>query len=95
MEENTKVEGRIATPNPISAVVAKMVCHTMETTQSQHFRTIKVKFGAVYGKEGENADFANATPSGECWMQIDAGRPAAEFFEPGKSYYVTFTEAPK
>ncbi len=78
-----------------TAVVAKMQCTFVESTNyggsaPQH----KVKLGAIYGKEGENKDFADATPSGECWMQISDGRPALMFFKPRKRYYVTFTEAP-
>lgn len=79
----------------IDRVVAKMQCQTTETANhSWGARTHKMKLGAVYGKEGENKDFSDATPSGECWMQISEGRAAAEFFKPGKNYYVTFTEAP-
>lgn len=80
----------------MNAVVAKMMCQTVETTRfseaapPQH----KVNLGAIYGNEGENKDFADATPSGACWMQISDGRPALAFFKPGKRYYVTFTEAP-
>ena len=79
------------------AVVAKMQCNTVETSrwgkgEGQH--THKVQLGAIYGKEGENKDFSDATPSGQCWMNISPGRPAAEFFEPGAKYYVTFTRAP-
>lgn len=80
----------------LNAVVAKMRCNAVESskwsaTQVSH----KVRLGAIYGKEGENKDFSEATPSGECWMQIDASRPALSFFEPGQDYYVTFTKAPK
>jgi hypothetical protein len=79
----------------ITSVVAKMKCHSTETTKfNESFQTHKMRLGAVYGKEGENKDFNDATPSGECWMQISDGRPAAAFFKPGKNYYVTFTEAP-
>lgn len=79
----------------IQQVVAKMRCNSTETTKhSSTFQTHKMRLGAVYGKEGENKDFNDATPSGECWMQISDGRPAADFFKPGKNYYVTFTEAP-
>lgn len=79
----------------LNAVVAKMQCNFTETqnyggSKPQH----KVQLGAIYGKEGENKDFSDATPSGQCWMQISDGRPAADFFKPGKKYYVTFTEAP-
>ena len=81
------------------SVVAKMQCNVIETTNFgvyagktslQH----KVKLGAIYGKEGENKDFSDATPCGSCEMVINEGRPALEFFKPGKRYYVTFTEAP-
>lgn len=78
----------------ISSVVAKMTCSVVETEDRGVFKQHKVKLGAVYGTEGENKDFSDATPSGECWMQISNGRPAAGFFKPGKKYFVTFTEAP-
>lgn len=78
----------------LGAVRAKMQVNTIETNESAYSTTKKVKLGCVYGKEGENADYSKATPSGECWMQIDAGTKAVDFFKPGKSYYVTFTEAP-
>ncbi len=48
---------------------------------------------AVCGKEGENADFAKATPGGDLKINIDNGVPASEFFQPGKEYYLTFEEA--
>lgn len=80
--------------NQISAVRAKMSCHCIETAKYGHGTTNKVRLGAVYGTEGENKDFSDATPSGECWMNIDTSRPALSFFKPGKAYYVTFTEAP-
>lgn len=79
----------------LSAVRAKMkvwgIDHTEfgQGSKPQH----KVRLGCVYGKEGDNKDYSDATPSGECWMQISDGRPALDFFKPGKEYYVTFTEA--
>jgi len=81
----------------IGAVRAKMVCQSFETVQwgqQENHKTMKIRLGAVYGGDGEDKHFSDATPSGECWMQINAGRPAAQFFKPGKKYYVTFTEAP-
>lgn len=77
------------------AVVAKMQCQTLETHEFQYGSNKKVTLGAVFGKDGENAAFTKATPSGGCWMNIDSAAPAAEFFKPGKKYYVTFTEAPE
>lgn len=47
---------------------------------------------AVYGKEGENADFAKATPSGSIQINIDNETPAHGFFKPRKNYYVYFEE---
>lgn len=79
----------------MEAVRAKVQCRSMETTDFGGWKQNKVQLGAVYGTTGENADFSDATPSGECWMVISNGRPAAEFFKPGKTYYVTFTEAPE
>lgn len=81
----------------MDAVKAKMSCHGIETNrygQEEKQAHHKVKLGAVYGSAGENKDFADATPAGECWMMISPGRAALEFFKPGKNYYVTFTEAP-
>ena len=79
------------------SVVCKMQCNSIESSKygnGPNGTSHKVNLGAVYGKDGENKDFADATPSGACWMQISSGRPALDFFEPGKKYYVTFTEAP-
>lgn len=84
----------------LGAVRAKMQVNRLETTDygqvvdGKPVTYAKVHMGAVYGKEGENADYAKATPCGECWLQIDSDRPASGFFKPGKRYYVTFTEAP-
>lgn len=83
----------MSTPE-VGAIVAKMNCNTIETSNYGSGQYHKVRLGAIYGKEGENAAFTKATPSGECWMQIDANARALEFFKPGKRYYVTFTEAP-
>jgi len=61
----------------------------------------KIKFAPVYknveGVKGnactENEMFGKATPSGEIWMNI-MNQAAVDYFTPGKSYYVDFTEAP-
>jgi len=44
--------------------------------------------------KGENKDYAEATPSGKLELTIDKTRPAADFFETGKEYYLDFQEAP-
>lgn len=80
--------------NALTAVRAKMNCNSVESTKygptyTQH----RVKLGAVCGDNGEDKSYSDATPSGECCLQISDGRPALGFFKPGKKYYVTFTEA--
>jgi hypothetical protein len=54
---------------------------------------VQVKLGAVYSNDpqSENRSFANATPSGELSLNIDAGRPAATAFELQGEYYVDIT----
>lgn len=80
----------------LTACRAKMRVNRVATEDyGQNMQYKKVFLGAIYGTSGENADYAKATPSGECWLQIDAGVPASDFFKPGKDYYVTFEEAPK
>lgn len=73
----------------MDAVKAKFVCNSVENYQYGK----RAKLSAVYGKEGENYDFAKATPSGQLEIQIDNDVPASTFFEPGQSYYLTFTKA--
>ena len=48
---------------------------------------------AVYGKEGENADYSTATPCGNLSLVIDGDAPASKFFEQGKEYYLDFSKA--
>lgn len=45
---------------------------------------------AVYGKEGENADYAKATPFGSLQITIDKDTKASDFFEPQKDYWLLF-----
>lgn len=80
----------------LGAVRAKMVCSTMETTDwgTTCAKQVKVSLAVVYGTQGENKDFTDATPSGSCSLAIKENFPASAFFKPGKKYYVTFTEAP-
>lgn len=78
----------------LGAVRAKMKVTACESTKyNATYTQNKVKFGVVCGDNEEDRSFSDATPSGECWLSISTGRPALEFFEPGKSYYVTFTKA--
>jgi len=70
-------------------VRAKFVCS--QVTHFQHGK--EVQMNAVYGSVGENKDFSTATPSGQFKMNISPGVMAETFFEPGKEYYLEFTEA--
>lgn len=80
----------------ITSVRAKMVCNTLFGADVTGRGVSKVSLGAVYSSNeaSENADFTKYTPYGCCELGISADAPAAEFFKPGKKYYVTFTEAP-
>jgi hypothetical protein len=73
----------------IEKVRAKFNCTSIEKYQFG----MTAKFMAVYGKEGENADFTKATPNGTLQIGISSDVPASEFFTPGKSYYLDFTPA--
>lgn len=79
----------------LSSVRAKMVCNNLGQSTPGGAVT-KVSLGCVYSAADatENANFTKYTPWGSCEMGIDADAPAAAFFQPGKRYYVTFTEAP-
>lgn len=66
---------------------AKFRCNAVTDFGTQK----QAQLNAVYGKEGENADFAKATPFGDLKINIDAGVPASNFFTPGKEYYLDFT----
>lgn len=52
-------------------------------------------FHAVYSQEGENADYAKATPSGNFSLNVDNETAAATFFETGENYYLNIEKAPK
>jgi len=53
---------------------------------------MSASFGAIYGTEGENADYAKATPAGNLNITIDRETKASEYFKQGKDYYLTFNE---
>ena len=70
------------------AVKAKFRCNCVTDYGGQKQATLS----AVYSNEGENADFAKATPYGELKINIDSEVPASDFFQPQKYYYLTFDE---
>jgi len=69
-------------------VKAKFSCS--QVTNFAHSK--EATLNAVYGKEGENADFTKATPNGSLKISISESTPAIDFFQPGKEYYLTFEE---
>lgn len=70
-------------------VKAKFRCESV--SDNGYNKTANLR--AVYGTEGENADYAKATPSGNLQIQIDNETAASNFFKPQKDYYLTFVEA--
>lgn len=72
-------------------VRAKFRCNKIEETET----TKDVKMSAVHSDEGENKDFFDASPWGEFSIGINKGRPASDYFEPGKEYYLDIHEAPE
>lgn len=71
-------------------VRAKMRCGTV--TNREH--ASDVELNAVHSATGENADFADATPSGKLTLTISKGRPAIAAFTPGTEYYVEIEAVP-
>lgn len=71
------------------AIKAKFQCNSV--TDNGYGRNASLT--AVYGKEGENADYAKATPSGTLQINIDKDTKASDFFVPQKAYYLTIEEA--
>lgn len=71
---------------------AKFRCNNVVDTKHQNGSFRMVSFSAIYGKDGENKDYAKATPWGELKMQIDESTPAFDAFTPGKDYYLTIEQ---
>ncbi len=70
------------------SIRAKFVCNSV--TDNGYNKSANLS--AVYGKEGENADYAKATPFGSLQITIDDDTKAANFFKPRKSYWLVFDE---
>lgn len=69
---------------------AKMVLNRVDRGQGVD----QLTFSAVYGGENNKEDnsFSEATPSAELKMSV-TNKSLLGQFEPGKKYYVDFTEA--
>jgi hypothetical protein len=74
------------------SVKALFVCgHKQGSEYGTHLR-----FHATQGQSGEESkSFNDATPGGSLEIYIAPGKEAADFFEQGKAYYLTFDEAPQ
>lgn len=73
-------------------VKAKFRCYGKFTNGWGPSKT--VHFHAVYGNQGDNASFSKSTPTGSLSMVIEDETSAADYFEEGKDYYLTFEKAP-
>ena len=76
----------------MNKVKAKFTCNAVIPNSWGNGSTT-AHFHAVYGDNGENADYSQATPSGNISIVIDKDVPAATFFEQNKDYYLTFEAA--
>ena len=74
----------------MTKVKAKFSCISIKANTN----SIEVRLSAVTGTEDDNKDFTSATPSGELIIGILPDAPAANFFIPGKDYYLEFEQAP-
>jgi hypothetical protein len=70
----------------------KFICSTVGTVREDS-GVSHIHFYPVYHGCEENERFFAATPGGAIELAV-VRREAASFFQPGKSYYVDFTEAP-
>lgn len=68
------------------SVVAEVVCNSKLITGGGEHRQAKIEFSA--NVTPENAEWAKYTPSLQ--LSIVVNGPAAERFEPGRSYLLTF-----
>ena len=68
---------------------AKMVCQSIEESLYQH----ECRFTGVCGKEGENKDFFEATPSLSFSMSLSKSYYRGALPVPGKEYYIDISEA--
>jgi hypothetical protein len=70
------------------SILAKFTCSFIQENEGSKTAHLY----AVYSEDGENKDFAKATPGGNLSINIDNETAASGFFEQGKDYYLTFTE---
>jgi hypothetical protein len=73
------------------SVVAKFTCNSIKKSRNYNGPEFvyDYQFNAVTSGSEENKQFFGSTPSGEIILRSVRNN----LYEPGKSYYVTFTEA--
>jgi len=64
-------------------------------SHSQMSKSKRFNFTAIYGKDGENADYAKLTPAGTLEITVDEATTAFTEFVPGEEYYLVFTKVPR
>jgi hypothetical protein len=73
-------------------IIAKFRCYDVSEFPNGNKN---ISMGAVYGTEGENADFAKATPNGYLNFSVDKDTKASTEFVRGEDYYLTFEKVEK
>jgi hypothetical protein len=73
-------------------VRAKFKCHSKVMRESGTDTVADLTFFASYGEGKDNKDWSKWTPGGTLTMTI-SNPSAFDWFEPGKEYYLDFTEA--
>jgi hypothetical protein len=71
----------------MTTVRSKFKCESVNINEHSKVASLR----AVYGTEGENADFTKFTPAGYVQIDINNDAPAYDFFVPGKEYYLDFS----
>jgi len=75
-------------PENTNTVEARFVCFE-KTENESGSHTVKLR--AVTDDDGDDwSEFTDATPSGTMQMYIAPGYPAADKFQPGGTYRLTF-----
>jgi hypothetical protein len=84
------------------SVIAKFQTNSVEKQGYKNYETdkpqtsgVKVNLAPVYRPKDashENSKFWEATPQGQCWLQIQNPN-AFDFFQPGHEQYVIFIDA--
>lgn len=71
-------------------IQARFTCNAIVPSAYAPDKVMNIYFNAVFGQEGESADYSKATPYGQLSMGVDMGTKAATYFEIGKDYYLHF-----